>query len=164
MDASKEQIQKVLAALEDNHYTWRTIKGVSKNTGLNSEQVENVLKAIRSRILQKSSRYGETLYTTSEHYLDSEAGRIRPEQSLSLAPWQYSKLLRIRQLLSGFLLLIVAVWVWRAAFAAVEGLPLSHDPIRILLVVLAGVVTPTIFATFLYHCREDSPQSLQGER
>lgn len=60
----------VLKALEDSRWDWRTVDGVSRDTGLSPAEVIEILESstdevIRSRI---GDRQGRTLYTTRRHY------------------------------------------------------------------------------------------------
>jgi hypothetical protein len=68
---------------------------------------------------------------------------------------QYSRLLQIRKLLSGLLLILIAAWVFLTSFAL--SVPLSHDPARITLVVFIGIIAPVLLATNLFYslCDKD---------
>jgi DNA-binding transcriptional regulator GbsR (MarR family) len=66
------KIERVVAALEDARYEWRTVKGVVDQTGLSREEVlEALIKLIDEEVVIRStvpSERGEDLYTTREHY------------------------------------------------------------------------------------------------
>jgi len=64
-------VQKVLEALEDAKYRWRTVKGIAAATGLTEAAVLEVINAKRDAIIQSTipSTTGEDLYTTRKHYL-----------------------------------------------------------------------------------------------
>ena len=61
---------RVLKALENPNYKWRTINGVAKETGLNPELVQNVINSNSDMIVRSSvqSTEGEDLYTTRKHF------------------------------------------------------------------------------------------------
>jgi hypothetical protein len=65
-----EAREGVLAALANPSYSWRTVEGVSRETGLDSAQVLKIIEGmpdlvIRSRI---PDAQGHALYATREHY------------------------------------------------------------------------------------------------
>ena len=64
--------ERVIAALEDDRFRWRTVRGIVAQTSLSTETVLEALakltaneKVIRSL---QPSRDGEDLYTTRDHY------------------------------------------------------------------------------------------------
>jgi hypothetical protein len=62
--------ERVLAALANPNYSWRTSEGVSKETGLDTSRVLHIIEempdlVIRSRI---PDAHGRQLYATREHY------------------------------------------------------------------------------------------------
>jgi predicted transcriptional regulator len=67
-----EKIKQVVAALEDERYQWRTIKGIADQTNLPREEVPEVLnKLIDTGIVVRSavpSKSGDQLYTSRVHY------------------------------------------------------------------------------------------------
>ncbi len=70
-----EDMSKILAALSSSNYTWRTVEGVSKETGVAPHQVVQIIesmpdKVIRSRIPDPQ---GRTLYTSREHYKETHS-------------------------------------------------------------------------------------------
>jgi hypothetical protein len=67
---SAEERQKVIAALENDRYVWRTIPGIMKDTGLPEEVVKSALwddavNAIASSYRDDKDR---ELFTTRRHY------------------------------------------------------------------------------------------------
>lgn len=64
---NKEE-EKVIGALNDSHYEWRTIKGLSTATGLDASKVLSIIEKNASEIVQSSSfsPAGEALYSTRE--------------------------------------------------------------------------------------------------
>ncbi len=63
---------KVIEAMQDGKYTWRTLRGLSAATGLDEAAVLEVIRENRESIVQSEipSEAGEDLYTTRDHYLD----------------------------------------------------------------------------------------------
>ena len=77
-----ENGQKVVRALENPRWDWRTIDGISEETGIDSRQVAliltflpNVVDVVQS---SKSDKFGRVLFTTRNHYIKSQniANRI----------------------------------------------------------------------------------------
>ena len=65
-----EERERVLAALANPRYSWRTVEGVSRDTGLDPGRVLQLIEdmpdlVIRSRI---PDARGRVLYATREHY------------------------------------------------------------------------------------------------
>ena len=70
-----DDIAKVLQALSSSNYTWRTVEGVSKETGIAPPLVLQIVesmpdKVIRSRIPDPQ---GTPLYTSREHYKETHS-------------------------------------------------------------------------------------------
>ncbi len=67
MSSNEEKINK---AFENSKYEWRTIRGVSKETGLNQEVVKRYVTSHCEQMVKSSARNekGERLYTTRAHY------------------------------------------------------------------------------------------------
>jgi hypothetical protein len=55
----------VMKALDNPKYTWRTVRGIAEETGLDARAVENVIAASEGAIVQSKlpSRDGEALFT-----------------------------------------------------------------------------------------------------
>jgi hypothetical protein len=72
-----ERTAAVLRALANEKYKWRTIEGVSKETGIPEAEVHQIIGSHPNLIIQSSipDRQGRPLYTTREHYRQSQ-GRI----------------------------------------------------------------------------------------
>jgi hypothetical protein len=65
-----EKGRQVVRALENPKYDWRTIDGVSKETGIDPPQVSLILKSLPKIIdvVQSSDKSGRLLFTTRNHY------------------------------------------------------------------------------------------------
>jgi hypothetical protein len=86
--AKTEPIQLVISALEDPRYEWRSLEGLSEQTGLAQAQVERIIKDMEDEIVRSSvpDEKGRSLYTTRQHYhathgigarlVDALAGRV----------------------------------------------------------------------------------------
>jgi hypothetical protein len=62
--------EKIIRALEDEKWDWRTVEGVAKDAGLSPGAVSYILESdpdtfIRSRVPDKE---GRPLYSTRDHY------------------------------------------------------------------------------------------------
>lgn len=70
MSISEDQIKAVLKALGNEKFNWRTIDGVSQETGLSAEQIIAALNAASDKIVKSSSRSpdGKALFATREHF------------------------------------------------------------------------------------------------
>lgn len=70
MGASDHDVQKVFAALKNDKYKWRTIRGVSKEAGVTEDLVRQVLKEKEAEIVQSSvpSTKGEDLFASRETF------------------------------------------------------------------------------------------------
>ena len=67
-----DKIQKIIAALEDSRYKWRTIQGIASQTNLDDKQVIEALSELRAKgVVMRSSipsKDGADLFTTRDHY------------------------------------------------------------------------------------------------
>ena len=61
---------QLLKALENSKYKWRTLNGISKETGLDVQIVKDRIDKHLDIIIKSSipSENGEDLYTTRSHY------------------------------------------------------------------------------------------------
>lgn len=61
---------RVLRALEDDRYKWRTIRGIARSAHIKPENVEVILIEHQDDIVKSSlnSSRGEALYATRRHY------------------------------------------------------------------------------------------------
>jgi hypothetical protein len=68
----------VFDALSNPKYSWRTVEGMARETGLSADQVERVLKSESSVVLRATlpDAHGRLLYTTIDHYR-AHAGILR---------------------------------------------------------------------------------------
>lgn len=68
----KESQEKLLKALEDNRYKWRTIEGITTQTELSADEVEKLLyHLIKKEVVIRSelpSVKGQELFTTRNHF------------------------------------------------------------------------------------------------
>jgi hypothetical protein len=63
--------RKIVEALENDHYVWRTVDGIVKDTGLPRTTVENGVQwddEIDAIVASYPDNKGRTLYTTRRHY------------------------------------------------------------------------------------------------
>lgn len=62
--------EKVIKALEDDRYKWRTIKGIATAARISPAKVEAVLQAQQDKIVRSSinGANGEALYATRRHF------------------------------------------------------------------------------------------------
>jgi hypothetical protein len=68
---TSEERRKIVKALEDDRYVWRTVDGIVKDTALPTETVENAVQwddEIDAIIASYPDEKGRTLYTTRRHY------------------------------------------------------------------------------------------------
>lgn len=72
---SEDDVQKVLKALADQRFKWRTVNGLAKDSGLDVSEVRQILKAKEELIVQSSvpSTKGEDLFTLRELYSTKES-------------------------------------------------------------------------------------------
>jgi len=66
-DAEEDKTQRVINALENPKFEWRTIAGVSKETQLPPSEVEEILSKLGKKIM-KSTAKGRSVYTTRDYY------------------------------------------------------------------------------------------------
>jgi hypothetical protein len=67
MDELKE---KVISALENSDYDWRTLKGMSEDLGISQEKIKEIISKLDEIVVQSSTldKDGNNLYTTRKHY------------------------------------------------------------------------------------------------
>jgi hypothetical protein len=65
-----DEIQAVISALGETKYKWRTISGISKETGISAEKIQEIITSNPEHIIQSSalSPEGEALFTTREKH------------------------------------------------------------------------------------------------
>jgi hypothetical protein len=69
--ASPSQIrQRIINALEDERYEWRTIDGLSEQTGIPEAKIQEALASLEQEVVRSSipDDSGRALYTTRKHY------------------------------------------------------------------------------------------------
>lgn len=61
---------RVLQALDNTNYAWRTISGISQETGIPAGRVKQILTEMSHSIIRSSvpDDQGQALYTTLKHY------------------------------------------------------------------------------------------------
>ena len=66
-------LSKVVAALENPKYKWRTIRGIAKETGLAADAVVDVLTGAADNVVRSSvpSKDGDALFTTRARFRQS---------------------------------------------------------------------------------------------
>jgi hypothetical protein len=86
----KETIDKVVAALENNEYDWRTIDGITRETNLSFNDIFSVLtklelegKLVRAR---NPDEKGRDLFTTRDYYNKSRGFIDKIRSSLADGP------------------------------------------------------------------------------
>ncbi|PMU11716.1 MULTISPECIES: hypothetical protein [unclassified Pseudomonas] len=64
------ETQMVISALNETKYKWRTISGISRETGVSGEKIEEIITNNSDQIVQSSALTpkGEALYTTREKH------------------------------------------------------------------------------------------------
>jgi predicted transcriptional regulator len=74
LSPNEARIEKVVAALEDSRFEWRTLQGVAEQTKLSVDEVLASLSTLINRGIVIRSRIpaanGEDLYTTRTHFKD----------------------------------------------------------------------------------------------
>lgn len=70
---TKEQQDFVIKSLENPKYQWRTISGISKETGLSQDIIIEVISQNGDLVVKSSvpSKDGQELYTTRSHFRTS---------------------------------------------------------------------------------------------
>lgn len=70
MPKPKEEWDALEEALENARYDWRTLRGVSKETGLPIDRVQELIERNQKVVIRSSvpSETGEALFTTRRHY------------------------------------------------------------------------------------------------
>jgi hypothetical protein len=59
---------RVLAALEDERYDWRTLNGLGRSVGAREEDILSVLNSMPDQVVRATSADGRTVFTTRNHY------------------------------------------------------------------------------------------------
>lgn len=78
--ATEEIRQRVIAALENPKFQWRTVDGIAKELGLPKATVQGTIDVLGELVIRSSvpDDHGRPLYTTRAHYKEysSLANRI----------------------------------------------------------------------------------------
>ena len=73
MDVLADNAQRILDALENPKYQWRTLDGLSKETGLAQEEISQTLTgALSTQAVTTYDKSGRVLYTTRRHYYSTQ--------------------------------------------------------------------------------------------
>jgi hypothetical protein len=78
-------MRRVIDALEDPRYDWRTVEGVAEQTGVHPSTVRAILKGSEDKIVRSSvpDESGRSLYTTRRHYRQTNGLGTRILSALS---------------------------------------------------------------------------------
>ncbi len=78
-------MQRVIDALEDPRFDWRTVEGVAEQTGVDPSMVRAILKESEHEIVRSSvpDESGRSLYTTRRHYRQTSGLGTRILSALS---------------------------------------------------------------------------------
>jgi hypothetical protein len=77
-ETEEAKTHQVIVALENPKYEWRTLAGVSKETQLSLEEVQEIISQLGKQVM-KSRAKGRDVYTTREYY----QRRKREEQGVN---------------------------------------------------------------------------------
>ena len=82
---SQDKTEKVIQALENPKYTWRTIRGITLETGLEPSVVESNISANGHIIIKSSShnQNGEELFASRKVYRERVSPFIRLGSALT---------------------------------------------------------------------------------
>ncbi len=73
MHVLTDNANRILDALESPKYQWRTLEGLSKETGVDPEEIQKILAgALSDQVVTTQDRSGRLLYTTRRHYYTSQ--------------------------------------------------------------------------------------------
>ncbi len=70
-----DDVARVLAALANPQYEWRTIDGVNKETGLEPSRILQIIESMPDQIIRSRvpDAQGRALYTTRQHYMKTHS-------------------------------------------------------------------------------------------
>src|SRR5258708_1188466 len=67
--ASSSDIKtRVIAALEDERYDWRTLNGLARSVGAREADILQVLNSMPDQVVRATTTDGRTVFTTRKHY------------------------------------------------------------------------------------------------
>jgi hypothetical protein len=73
MDVVTDNTQRILGALENPKYQWRTLEGLAAETGVAPDELNQVLAgALSDQVVTTHDKSGRALYTTRQHYRSSQ--------------------------------------------------------------------------------------------
>ena len=66
--------EQVIKALENPDFQWRTLDGISRETGLSQIEILQVFQEIEGQLLRSAEpdKHGKTVYTTRRHYYSTQ--------------------------------------------------------------------------------------------
>lgn len=69
-DSPPDLRHRIINALEDPRYEWRTIDGLAEQIGISPSQIREILEDLKEELVRSSIRdeSGRELYTTRRHY------------------------------------------------------------------------------------------------
>ena len=72
---SNNDRQQIIEALEDTRYDWRTVEGLSDQTGIPVQTVRDILEGLQQDVVRSSipDELGRSLYTTRRHYRQTQS-------------------------------------------------------------------------------------------
>lgn len=76
-DFTDDEVAKVMGALDDKRFKWRTLKGIVRESGLDPDKVMTIIRCREDLVAQSSvpSDKGDELFT-SRHNLGSSANTM----------------------------------------------------------------------------------------
>ena len=76
--------EKVKISLEDKRYKWRTMRGVTEETGLSQKEVQELMSDHSDTIIKSSipAESGEDLFTTRDHFRKMQSPFVKIASSL----------------------------------------------------------------------------------
>jgi predicted transcriptional regulator len=70
-----DEVERVIKALENPNYDWRTMDGVAKETKLSRERVFEIIESLSDIVIRSSvpDEKGRDLYSTRKHYSKTQS-------------------------------------------------------------------------------------------
>ena len=67
--------EKVISALENPEYDWRTLKGMSEDIGISQQELKEIISQLDEIVIKSSTpgKDGSELYTTRDHYYKNQS-------------------------------------------------------------------------------------------
>lgn len=75
VEIAKQNVDRVLAALGNDKFKWRTVRGIAKEAEMREDEVRLVLKLKEDEVVQSSipSTKGEDLFTLRETFASNSS-------------------------------------------------------------------------------------------